>query len=111
MKPLTLGEAAELLERERNAPSMPEKDYCFPRGTVREQPPLITVRWIDKRTGNRWRGVGVSLAAIWDSYAHACVSGSVGDSEWQDHSYIGGCKYLVAQTHRIDAEGRDVQPN
>lgn len=89
---------------------MKERDYRYPRGVVTEQPPLITVRWTDKRTGLRWRGTGVSLDAIRDSWAHAAVTGSVGDNEYMNMTYCGGCEYLIAQTHRIDEHGNDIPP-
>jgi len=85
-------------------------DYRYGYDVVKTPPPLITVRWTDKKTGQRWRATGVDCDCIHDAWVMARATGSVGDSQYMNHTAMGGCEFLLATVRRIDAAGNDVQP-
>lgn len=59
----------------------------------------------------RWRVKAKSMNAALDEIAHANCTGSVGSSSTVDNTLCGGIKELIAEVHKIDAEGKDVKPS
>lgn len=61
------------------------------------------------RVGNaNWRARGKNLKAIWNEIAMARVTGSVGSSSML---LCGGSVQLIAEVHRLNADGSDVRPS
>jgi hypothetical protein len=58
--------------------------------------------------GQAWRVKAKSLQAAYNEIAHARVIGSVGSSTT---IYNGGKTQLIAEVHKIDTEGKDIQPS
>jgi hypothetical protein len=61
--------------------------------------------------GQRWRVKAKSERDALNEIAHARVTGSVGSSTTIDETRCGGTLELLADVHKIDADGNDVQPS
>lgn len=61
--------------------------------------------------GQRWRVKAKSMQAALNEIGHARCTGSVGSSTMVDETRCGGTVYLVAEVHRLDADGNDVLPS
>lgn len=61
--------------------------------------------------GTRWRAKAKSLNAAFNEIAHARCTGSVGSSSMLDDTLCGGSVRLIAEVHKIDADGNDVKPS
>jgi len=76
---------------------------------------VLKVIFTVKQTGQRWRACGVNAAAIMDAYSHAAATGSVGQRDTvcdvDPVTYRAGPERLLAEVHRIDETGKDVQPS
>lgn len=61
--------------------------------------------------GCRWRVKAKSMNAAMNEIAHARCTGSVGSSSILDKTLCGGGIELIADVHRLDADGNDVRPS
>ncbi len=61
--------------------------------------------------GCRWRVRAKTMKAALNEIAMARCTGSVGSSSHLDETLCGGTVTLIAEVHRIDANGNDVRPS
>jgi hypothetical protein len=61
--------------------------------------------------GQRWRVRAKSMKAALNEIAMATCMGSVGSTSHLDETLCGGTVTLIAEVHRIDADGNDVRPS
>lgn len=63
------------------------------------------------RDGTRWRAKAKSVNAAFNEIAHARCTGSVGSTTMNDNTRCGGVVELIAEVHRLNDDGTDVQPS
>lgn len=61
--------------------------------------------------GHRWRVKAKSERAALNEIAMARCTGSIGSSSYLDLTRCGGDKTLIAEVHKVDADGNDVRPS
>lgn len=61
--------------------------------------------------GQKWRVKAKSMQAALNEIAMARCTGSVGSSSTRDETLCGGGIELIAEVHRLDANGNDVVPS
>lgn len=58
-----------------------------------------------------WRIKAKNFKAALNEIAHARVIGSVGSRTEIDNTLCGGTKELLAEVHKVDADGKDIEPS
>lgn len=66
---------------------------------------------VKMRDGTRWRAKANNVKAAFNEIAHARVTGSVGSMTMNDSTRCGGKVELIAEVHKIDVDGNDIQPS
>lgn len=61
--------------------------------------------------GIKWRVKAKSMEAALNEIAMARCTGSVGSSSSVDKTLVGGGVELIAEVHRLNADGNDVVPS
>lgn len=71
----------------------------------------MTIEQIIEVGGHRWRVKAKSMKAALNEIGMARCTGSVGSSSYLDETLCGGTVTLIAEVHRLDADGNDVVPS
>lgn len=61
--------------------------------------------------GVKWRIKAKNMSVALNEIAHARCTGSIGSTSRVDNTLIGGCIELIADVHKLDANGNDVKPS